>query len=128
MARTDENNPFESPTEASDPSASLESVVHLARLGWLLPLIGMGLFVAMLLTAMFFVSTSLNFLLLIGVFLCLAGGIMFTIYGMFWSQSHRALLPHVVGGLAANFVLMTIVSGVLYLLVYVVSSSYSVPN
>ncbi|MBA2114906.1 hypothetical protein [Bremerella alba] len=126
MERIDQDNPFESPTAASDPSVPLESVVHLVRLGWLLPLIGLGLFGAMLLTAIFVVSTSLNFLLLMGVFLCLIGGILFTIYGMFWSQSFRTLLPHVVGGLAANFVLMTIVGGVLYLLVYLATSPYAV--
>lgn len=118
------NNPFESPTAASDPSASLERVVHLARLGWLLPLIGIGLFGVMLLTTLFAISTSLSFLILLGVFLCLAGGIMFTVYGMFWSQSHRTLWPHVLSGLASNFVLMAIVGGAMLMLFYAVNASY----
>lgn len=124
METTDQNNPFESPTEASDPSASLERIVHLARLAWLLPLIGIGLFVALLLTTIFVIATSLNFLMLIGILLCMAGGIMFTIYGMFWSQSYRALWPHVWAGLGANFVLMTIIAGVLLLMFLAVSTSY----
>lgn len=124
MEPADQNNPFESPTAASDPSVSLERVVHLARLGWLLPLIGIGLFVVILLTTRLSIPTSLNFLILIGILLCLVGGILFTIYGMFWSQSHRALWPHVMGGLAASFVLMTVVGGVMLVLFLAISTSY----
>ncbi|PQO25927.1 hypothetical protein C5Y96_20960 [Blastopirellula marina] len=124
MEPADQNNPFESPTAASDPSASLERVVHLARLGWLLPLIGIGLFVMILVTTRLEIPTSLNFMILIGILLCLVGGILFTVYGMFWSVAHRALLRHVMGGLAASFVLMTVVGGVILLLLFAVSSSY----
>ncbi|WDI42416.1 hypothetical protein [Bremerella sp. P1] len=124
MERTDQDNPFQSPTEASDPSMSLESVVHLARLGWLLPLIGNGLFLVLLLTSMLAIPTSINFLVLIVIFLSLAGGIMFTIYGMFWSQSYRALWPHVWGGLAVNFVLMAIIVGVILLIFLAASTPY----
>ncbi|QDU75144.1 hypothetical protein Pan97_21670 [Bremerella volcania] len=124
METSDQDNPFESPTAASDPSASLERVVHLARLGWLLPLIGIGLFALLLLASMYVIGTSLNFFILIGIFLCLAGGILFTIYGMFWSQSYQALWPHVWGGLATNFVLMAILGGLVLLLLLAVSTSY----
>lgn len=124
MEPTEPSNPFESPTAASDPSTPLERVVHLARLGWLLPLIGIGLFTALLLTTMLAISTSLNILILIGVLLCLIGGIVFTNYGMFWSQSYRALWPHVWGGLGANLMLMTIIAGVLLLMYLAVGTSY----
>ncbi len=127
MEQADQDNPFESPTAASDPSASLERVLHLARLGWLLPLIGLGLFASILLIGMFAtfaMMTSLNFFILLGVLACLAGGIVFTIYGMFWAQSYRALLPHVTAGLSVNFLLMMVVGGVMYALLVVMSTPY----
>jgi len=128
MERIDDNNPFESPTAASDPSVPLENALHRARLGWLLPVIGIGLFLLLMLTELFVISTSLNVLMLIGVLVCLAGGILFTIYGMFWSQSYGALRPHVLGGLAGNFVLMAIMGGVMVSLYFWIGSPPPMPG
>jgi len=128
MESIDQDNPFESPSEASNPSASLESIVHLARLGWLLPLIGIGLFVSMLLTVFLGIPTSIGFLILMGVLVCLAGGILFTIYGVFWAQTYRALWTHVTAALTANFVLMVIIGGVMFWLVAPVGPTGATPG
>ncbi|WDI42415.1 hypothetical protein [Bremerella sp. P1] len=114
MSSAEDQNPFESPTSVNEQDDPVESIVHLVRLAWLLPVVGFQLFLGVFLMAMFGLSTSLNFLMPIGVLLCLVGGVVFTIYGMYWARKYHSILWHVAGGLVANASLVIALGGVLY--------------
>lgn len=113
MTEPSTNNPFESPTpqiDSDNQSQHAKLVEVLAGFAWILPIVALGLFFTLVVGA---IPGFHNILILYGIILCFAGGVLFTLFGVVATQWFPMAKRHAMYGIAFNGLLIVIVGTIL---------------
>ena len=92
MLPSDDQNPFESPVHGQKRQRDARFYVGLARYGWLLPLVGMGLTASSAVVSQLDVHDFVALVPLAAAALCWLGGCIVTLWTGFKLSHYQAML------------------------------------
>lgn len=127
MKPTEQENPFESPTAASDPGIREETILRHAALAWQLPLIGLGMCPILFLLSAIMIPTSLVWLVSLAIVAFFLGGFAMTLYDLLIVRSYPNVLPHFIGGIAVFYWVILFMCGGLSLVWLLIDASPNQP-
>ena len=111
------DNPFESPSAASNPGVNTELIIRRVSMAWLLPAIGIAMVPIVVACHMFATYSSLAIMLICAILFTMAAGLAMTLYGLLMIGAAPKVATHLLIGITTQvLLLLTIFGGIAFVM------------